>query len=86
MPNGNDNNEIKRCVFCGKTQDQVDTLITGPHAAICNECVELCNTMLNPEPKTANQKKNNAKRGVEIKNKPRTPHKKTASAIRQGRL
>lgn len=46
MPNGNDTNDVKHCLFCGKTQDQVDTLITGPNAAICNECVELCNKML----------------------------------------
>ena len=43
-----DNKDVKRCVFCGKTQEQVDTLITGPHAAICNECVDLCNSMLYP--------------------------------------
>ena len=57
MPNGIDNNDSKqRCVFCGKTQDQVDTLITGPHAAICNECVELCNSMLNPTAKAPNKR------------------------------
>ncbi len=57
MPNGIDNNDSKqRCVFCGKTQDQVDTLITGPHAAICNECVELCSSMLNPTAKVPNKR------------------------------
>ncbi len=57
MPNGIDNNDSKqRCVFCGKTQDQVDTLITGPHAAICNECVELCSSMLNPTAKAPNKR------------------------------
>ena len=65
MPNGNDT-EIKRCVFCGKTQDQVDTLITGPHAAICNECVELCNNMLYPEGRPAAKKQVGKKRTVEI--------------------
>ena len=49
MPNVNDT--IERCVFCGKTKDEVDTLIAGPHAAICNECVDLCNKMLYPEAK-----------------------------------
>lgn len=57
MPNGIDNNDNKqRCVFCGKTQDQVDTLITGPHAAICNECVELCSNMLKPNAKAPNRR------------------------------
>ncbi len=66
MPNGIDNNETKqRCVFCGKTQDQVDTLITGPHAAICNECVELCNNMLNPNAKKVPNKKG-VNQGIEI--------------------
>lgn len=53
MANTNDNVSTPRCVFCGKTQDQVDTLITGPHAAICNECVDLCCSMLYPEEKAA---------------------------------
>ena len=52
MPNGHDN-EKKRCAFCGKTQDQVDTLITGPNAAICNECIALCNNMLSPSGQNA---------------------------------
>lgn len=65
MPNGNDADN-KRCVFCGKTQDQVDTLITGPHAAICNECVELCNNMLNPEGRRAALKSTPKKHAIEI--------------------
>ena len=57
MPNGNDTNDTRqRCVFCGKTQDEVDTLITGPHAAICNECVDLCNNMLYPDRKAAGKR------------------------------
>ncbi|MCQ2418444.1 MAG: ATP-dependent Clp protease ATP-binding subunit ClpX [Clostridia bacterium] len=35
-----------RCSFCGKTESQVKKLMTGPEANICNECVELCNTLL----------------------------------------
>ena len=31
-----------RCSFCGRTQEQVDRIIAGPGAYICNECVELC--------------------------------------------
>ncbi len=62
MPNSND---IKRCVFCGKTQEQVDTLITGPHAAICNECVDLCSKMLNPKEANA-PSRNHKKKDIEI--------------------
>ncbi len=34
------------CSFCGKTQDQVYRLIAGPGVYICNECVELCQSMM----------------------------------------
>ncbi|MBR1781673.1 MAG: AAA family ATPase, partial [Oscillospiraceae bacterium] len=44
------NDDIKknniRCSFCGKHQDQVKRLIAGPGAYICNECVSLCNSIL----------------------------------------
>jgi ATP-dependent Clp protease ATP-binding subunit ClpX len=35
-----------RCSFCGKSQDQVDKIITGPTAHICSDCVKLCNEVL----------------------------------------
>lgn len=39
--------DAKRCSFCGKSQDLVDRLISGyPSVYICNECVELCSTIL----------------------------------------
>lgn len=31
-----------RCSFCGKSQDQVERMISGPNVFICNECVDLC--------------------------------------------
>ena len=31
-----------RCSFCGKTQEQVQRLVSGPNVYICNECVQLC--------------------------------------------
>lgn len=37
------------CSFCGKPQEAVDRLIAGPGVFICNECVELCQTILEPE-------------------------------------
>ncbi len=35
-----------RCSFCGKYADQVQRVIAGPGAYICNECVGLCNAIL----------------------------------------
>ncbi len=38
-----------KCSFCGKTQDQVKKLIAGPDVYICDECVDLCNEILDEE-------------------------------------
>ena len=38
-----------KCSFCGKTQDQVKKLIAGPDVFICDECVDLCNEILEEE-------------------------------------
>ncbi|MDO4582088.1 MAG: ATP-dependent Clp protease ATP-binding subunit ClpX [Bacillota bacterium] len=38
-----------KCSFCGKSQDQVRKLITGPGAYICNECIELCNEIIDED-------------------------------------
>ncbi len=38
------------CSFCYKTQDQVDKLIAGPNVYICNECIELCCSIIESEP------------------------------------
>ncbi len=43
------NDEKLKCSFCGKTQDQVKKLIAGPEVYICDECVELCNEILDEE-------------------------------------
>ena len=37
-----DNEKKVRCSFCGKSQDQVERLISGPGVYICDSCVELC--------------------------------------------
>lgn len=37
------------CCLCGKTKDQVAKLIVGLHGAVCSECVDLCNDMLQQE-------------------------------------
>ncbi|NLY45538.1 MAG: ATP-dependent Clp protease ATP-binding subunit ClpX [Tissierella sp.] len=38
-----------RCSFCGKPQDQVRRLIAGPNVYICNECIELCQEIIEEE-------------------------------------
>ena len=38
-----------RCSFCGKRQEQVNRIIAGPNVYICNECVDLCNSILHDE-------------------------------------
>lgn len=43
------NDTIDTCSFCGKHKDVVAKLIVGEQVAICNECVELCETLLTDE-------------------------------------
>jgi len=42
-------NNQPKCSFCGKSQDQVRKLIAAPGVYICNECVDLCNEILEEE-------------------------------------
>jgi len=35
-----------RCSFCGKSQHEVKQLIAGPAVSICDECVDLCATVI----------------------------------------
>ncbi|HEX8720621.1 MAG TPA: ATP-dependent Clp protease ATP-binding subunit ClpX [Pyrinomonadaceae bacterium] len=35
-----------RCSFCGKSQNEVKTLIAGPTVYICNECIDICNEII----------------------------------------
>ena len=41
------------CSFCGKSENQVVRLIAGPGVFICNECVALCEEILNEDPEVA---------------------------------
>jgi ATP-dependent Clp protease ATP-binding subunit ClpX len=41
-------NQLK-CSFCGKSQDQVRKLVAGPGVYICDECIELCNEIVEEE-------------------------------------
>ena len=45
----NDATDKLNCSFCGKVQDDVKKLIAGPSVYICNECVDLCNDIIEEE-------------------------------------
>jgi len=45
---GDDKGQLK-CSFCGKLQDQVKKLVAGPGVYICDECIELCNEIIEEE-------------------------------------
>ncbi|MDX2493574.1 MAG: ATP-dependent Clp protease ATP-binding subunit ClpX [Desulfuromusa sp.] len=44
-----DENSQLTCSFCGKSQDEVKKLIAGPTVYICDECIELCNDIIDEE-------------------------------------
>ena len=46
MSNDKNSNRIARCSFCGKSEAMVHRLIEGPNVFICDECVGLCNELL----------------------------------------
>ena len=70
-------NDRLKCSFCGKTQDQVKKLIAGPEVFICDECVELCNEILDEEffeaKERKGEKESKASQDVEEKGIP-NPH------------
>jgi ATP-dependent Clp protease ATP-binding subunit ClpX len=53
----NGSNKVLHCSFCGKSQHEVRKLIAGPAVYVCDECVALCNEIIN-------EGKNEAKEGV----------------------
>ncbi|GAA4625758.1 ATP-dependent Clp protease ATP-binding subunit ClpX [Cellulomonas oligotrophica] len=44
-----DGADLLKCSFCGKSQKQVKKLIAGPGVYICDECIELCNEIIEEE-------------------------------------
>ena len=43
---------VYRCSFCGKAQTEVKTLVAGPGVFICDECVQLCQAIVDKKPAT----------------------------------
>ena len=48
---GKDKEKNLRCSFCGKSQDEVERMIIGPGVNICNECIDLCHSLLDEDGK-----------------------------------
>src|SRR6184192_263320 len=46
-----------RCSFCGKDQSQVRKLVAGPGVYICDQCIDLCQEVLEEDTKTTSQKR-----------------------------
>mgnify|MGYP003344545870 FL=1 len=44
-----DSTELVKCSFCGKSQKQVKKLVAGPGVYVCNECIDLCNEIIDEE-------------------------------------
>jgi len=49
MASKSDSKKPFRCSFCGKPQEQVRKLVAGPNVYICDECIELCNDILDED-------------------------------------
>ncbi|MDE3204820.1 MAG: ATP-dependent Clp protease ATP-binding subunit ClpX, partial [Acidobacteriota bacterium] len=44
-----ESSDLVKCSFCGKSQKQVKKLIAGPGVYICDECIDLCNDIIEEE-------------------------------------
>ena len=49
MPRIGEGSDLLKCSFCGKSQKQVKKLIAGPGVYICDECIDLCNEIIEEE-------------------------------------
>ncbi len=59
MSSNNDDRDQLFCSFCGKTQKEVKKLIAGPSVYICNECVALCEEIIEDEEKVKRENEEN---------------------------
>lgn len=82
----NRNNKEKEliCSFCGKTQDEVERMIIGPGVNICNECIELCYSLLDEEGKPDVQRENARKRVAAAEKTDKDVHILTPAEIKKG--
>lgn len=67
MPNKDDNKGREICCsFCGKPQSEARRLIAGPGVFICDECIELCTSILNDEKNLSTRKENRNESAAEL--------------------
>src|ERR1041384_2738996 len=52
-----DRRRYTRCSFCGKGQEQVRKLVAGPGAYICDQCIDLCQEVLEEDTRSSSAKK-----------------------------
>ena len=57
MNDREDRRRYTRCSFCGKGQDQVRKLVAGPGVYICDQCIDLCQEVLEEDNRSAGSKK-----------------------------
>jgi ATP-dependent Clp protease ATP-binding subunit ClpX len=57
MSEREDRRRYTRCSFCGKGQDQVRKLVAGPGVYICDQCIDLCQEVLEEDNRSSGQKK-----------------------------
>ena len=60
MPQKRNKDKDMICNFCGKSQADVERMIIGPGVNICNECIELCYSLLDEEGKPDVQRRKQA--------------------------
>jgi ATP-dependent Clp protease ATP-binding subunit ClpX len=60
MPQFHLREELLRCSFCAKSQNEVRKLIAGPTVYICNECIDICNEIINDDETTETQSGRNS--------------------------
>ncbi|MEO7659033.1 MAG: ATP-dependent Clp protease ATP-binding subunit ClpX [Pyrinomonadaceae bacterium] len=53
MPQIHRPEELLTCSFCGKSQNDVRKLIAGPGVYVCNECIDICNEIINDDEQTS---------------------------------
>lgn len=51
----NDENKLNHCSFCGTSKENVKKLVVGDNAAICSECIELCEELVEDDEVIANE-------------------------------
>src|SRR3954454_21204454 len=59
--------ELLCCSFCGKSQNDVRKLIAGPGVYVCNECIDICNEIINDDEQAVAPTRTNLPKPQEIK-------------------